>query len=249
MTALPSTLAVVLVLGAWSVPAFAQSAGDIIEKHLEAVGGRAALAAITSRVSRGTIALTTPAGIIEGTVTVYAKAPDKSRTVIELDLSTFGAPNVTIDQRFDGASGYTLDTMNGDREIVGSELEAMRFGGFATPLLDYTSRGLTVTLAGREPLGDGEAYVLVATLASGATARFFIDAASFMLVRTVMSIDVPELGGPVEQITEFSDFRTEDGVMVAHGNVSRNPAQTVTALLTNVTHNVEIDDADFRRPQ
>jgi len=241
-------IVVALALGVWSVPAFAQSADEIVEKHLAALGGREALDALTSRVSRGTISLTTPAGVIEGTVTVHAKAPDRNRTVIQLDLSAFGAPNATIDQRFDGTNGYVLDSINGDREMTGSTLDAMRFGGFPTPLFDYKGRGGTVTLIGREPLGDGEAYLLEATQASGASARFFIDADSFRIVRAVIPIDVPELGGPIDQVVEFSDYREVDGVLVAHVNVSTNVAQTVTATLTAVTHNVEIEDADFRRP-
>jgi len=129
--ALPLLVAA-LALGPWSASPFAQSADEIIEQHLAAVGGREALERIASRVSRCTIALSTPAGV---------------------------------------------------------------------------GRGLAIALVGLEPLGDGEAYVFDAMSTSGATARFFVDAASFMLVRAVMSIDVPELGGPVEQVSEFSDFR------------------------------------------
>ena len=42
--------------------AFAQTADEVIEKHLTALGGREALGKITSRTMSGTIALSTPAG-------------------------------------------------------------------------------------------------------------------------------------------------------------------------------------------
>ena len=80
-------IAVLALLALPSAPATAQTADDIIERHLAASGGRAALAALKSRTSTGSIALGTPVGELTGTVEVYAKAPNKSRTLIDLDLS------------------------------------------------------------------------------------------------------------------------------------------------------------------
>ena len=37
------------------------------------------------------------------------------RTVIKADLSAFGAGQLLIDQRFDGTTGYVIDSMQGDR--------------------------------------------------------------------------------------------------------------------------------------
>ena len=53
--------AVALML--WAIPSLAQTADEIIEKHLAATGGRAALSKVTSRVSNGTITVTTPIGM------------------------------------------------------------------------------------------------------------------------------------------------------------------------------------------
>ena len=136
-------LAVLLVLS-FAPAAFAQSADDIIEKSLTAMGGRAALEKIKTRVMTGTITLRTPAGDIPGTIEIYNAAPNKTRTVINADLTSLGAGPMKIDQRFDGTSGYILDSMQGDRPVGGDQLANMRANAFPHPFLTYKAMGLSL---------------------------------------------------------------------------------------------------------
>jgi AcrR family transcriptional regulator len=62
-----------------------------------------------------------------------------------------------------------------------------------------------------------------------------------------MTVDAPALG-VIEQIMEFGDYRTVDDVKVPFLVKSINSAQTVTGVLSDVKHNVEIDEASFRKP-
>jgi outer membrane lipoprotein-sorting protein len=238
--------AVLLVLGA--VPAIAQSADDIVEKHLAASGGRAAYNKITSRTATGAITLTSPVGDLSGTIELYSKKPNKSRTLIKLDLTPLGAGPVVSDQRFDGNSAYVMDSLQGNRSIEGSQLEAMQSGSFPSPLLNYKELGATITMGDREKVGGKDVYVLRMTPKAGPPVRLFIDAESFMMVKTALTINVPQLGGDIEQVVEFSDFRVVDGIKVPFVTKSSNPAQTVTAKMTTITHNTEIDDASFAKP-
>jgi outer membrane lipoprotein-sorting protein len=231
-----------------SAVAAAQTVDEIVEKHLAASGGRAALARLTSRTSIGAITLTTPVGDLTGTVEVYAERPNKNRTLIKLDLSAVGGGQIINDQRFDGTSGYVIDTFNGNREITGAALEALKNGTFPTPLLTYKETGLQLTLSGRDKIGDKDAYVVVMTPKAGPPARLFFDPDTIMLVKTTMTVNVPQLGGDIEQVVEFSDFRDVDGIKVPFVTKAVNPAQSVTATLTSVTHNADIDDSTFARP-
>ena len=229
-------------------PALAQTADEVIEKHLAASGGRDALAKLTSRIASGAIALTTPVGELPGTIEMSAERPNKSRTLIRLDLSAAGGGQLVSDQRFDGTTGYVIDTFNGNREITGSQLEAMRNASFPTPLLDYRAGGAAVELAGQEKAGAQDAYVIRLSPKTGPSVRLFIDAATFMLVKTIMTLDVPQLGGTVEQVIEFSDFRDVDGVKVPYTVRSVNPLQSIVATMHDVKHNVDIDDSSFAKP-
>jgi len=231
-----------------AVPALAQTADEIVEKHIAASGGRAAYSKITSRTAAGTITVTTPIGDLSGNIEVFSKKPNKSRTLIKLDLTAVGAGQMTSDQRFDGTTGYVMDTLQGNRTIEGSQLDAMKNGSFPSPLLTYKEMGTTIALGDKQKVGGKDAYLLTMTPKAGPSTRVFIDADTFMLVRTTVTLNVPQLGGDIEQVVDFSDFRDVDGIKIPLVTKSTNPAQTVTATMTSVKHNADIDDASFSKP-
>jgi hypothetical protein len=241
-------IALSAALTLWAVPSLAQTADEVIEKHVAAIGGRAVLSKITSRVTTGSIAITTPIGELKGDIEVSQKKPNKTRTLVKLDMSAVGGGQVVNDQRFDGTTGYLIDTFNGNREVTGEQLEAMKNGGFPTPMLTYKENGSTAVLNGREKVGEREAFAIQLTPKAGPAIRAFIDAESFMLVKTIISVNVPQLGGPIEQVVEFSDFRDVDGVKIPYVTKSTNPVQSITSVVKDVKQNVEIDDTTFSKP-
>ena len=168
--------------------AAAQTADQVVERAIAAVGGRAAHAKLRSRSATGTIALGTPAGDMMGTVEMLNQTPNKSRALIQVDLSALGAGKLTIDQRFDGMSGYVLDSLNGNRDITGNLLDTMRNNSFPNPLLNYKELGATVALAGKEQVGDREAYVLIFEPVSGSPTRFFIDTGTNLVLALVVKL-------------------------------------------------------------
>jgi hypothetical protein len=147
--------------------ASAQTAAEVIDKMLGALGGRAALAKLTSRISTGTMTLSTPGGDVSGPVEVFNKAPNKSRTLVTIDLSSLGAGSIVVDQRFDGTAGYVMDSLQGNRDITGNPLDNLRNSAFPSPLLIYTELGISVKLGEREKVGDRDTYVLTLDPPSG----------------------------------------------------------------------------------
>lgn len=226
--------------------ASAQTSAEIIEKHLAALGGRDALARLQTRVVTGTVTLTTAIGPVSGTVEINMKVPNKSRTMVKIDLSALGAGQVINDQRFDGTTGYIIDTLNGNRDITGTQLDAIRNNRFPSPFLDPLAASFT-SFVGTDTLNGKPTLILEAMPPAGPKARAWFDADTYMVLKTSVTVDVPGIGA-LEQVTEFADYRTVDGIKVPFSIKSLNPVQTVTAVVTDVKHNVAIDDASFMKP-
>src|SRR5215468_5839349 len=219
--------------------AAAQTADDIIEKDLAALGGRTALSNLRSRSMKGTITGSTPLGDLTGPVEILNEVPNKSRTFVQLDLSGLGlgTNKFVQDKRFDGTSGYVIDTMQGNRDITGEELDAMKNAQFPSPLLNYKGMGTTVELAGKEKVGDRDAYVLIGKPKAGPVIRYYIDAETYLPIKTVMKVMVPQLGTEVEQTQETSDFKDIDGVKVPFRIKTSSSLQIVLGTITQVELN------------
>ena len=239
--------ALMIVAALWAVTAQAQTADEVVEKHLTALGGRAALGKLESRWAAGSIIVSTQGMDLAGSVEIYAKAPNKTRSYIRLDLSAVGGTEMIIDQRCDGKTAFASNSMQGDREITGSQLQNMLNGSFPTPLLKYKDAGTKVELAGKEKVGMRDAFVLKYTPKVGPASKQYFDAETYLLIRTVITLDAPEMGGAMEQTTDLSDYREVDGVKMAFSIQTVNSAQTVTIRLEKVEQNKPLDDAMFVR--
>ena len=239
--------AIVAVFLAWAPIVSAQTVDEVIEKSLTAMGGRAAMEKIKTRSMTGTLSMSTPAGDIPGTVEVQNASPNKMHLVIKADLSAFGAGQLLIDQRFDGTSGYMVNSMQGDQPIGGSQLENLKSNSFPHPFLDYKARGVKATLTGKEKVGDRDAFVVVFQPSAGSPLRQFIDAESYLPVRSMAKVSTPETG-EFEQTADSSDFRDVDGVKVPFSLRLTNAMQSITMTFTKAENNVAIDDKVFSKP-
>ena len=239
---------VVVVLGCASGASAQQTANDVIDKSIAALGGRAAHAKLQSRAATGTIAITTPAGDIAGTVELLNAAPNKTRVLIKADLSALGAGELTLDQRFDGTTGFVLDSLQGNREITGNQLDNMKNSSFPHPFLNYKEMGTSAQLVGKENVGGRDAYVILFDPTAGSEVRNYIDAETLLPIKSVMKATVPQLGQDIEQTTEFFDYKDVDGVKIPFRIKTSSSIQSITITLSKVEHNVKVDETLFAKP-
>jgi len=231
----------------WAHTASAQTADEIIEKSIAAQGGRAAHEKIKSRLMAGELSLGTPAGDIAGTVEMWGAGPNKQRTVIKADLSQFGAGQLLVDQRFDGTNGYVMDSMQGNRDISGNQLDNMKSQSFPNPLLNYKASGTVVKLGAKEQVNGRDMFVLTFEPSVGSPLKTYIDAETFMPVRSVITTEIPQMG-KVEQMIEPSDYRELDGIKVPFKLKLTNAMQSISMTFTKIEHNVAVDDKMFVKP-
>jgi carboxyl-terminal processing protease len=193
----------------------------VIEKYVEALGGRAAIEQITSRVSTGTFEGTSAGVASGGTVEMIEKSPDKS--VIML-----GVPGMGVMRRgFTGVYGYEQFALVGFHEIKGAELDAMRLSSDFRWSLDLAVHYPKMSLVGREQVGEAEAVVIEATPERGYPTKLYFDTRTGLLVR--------------QDSVFYEDYREVDGVRVPF----RTRSPLITIKLKEVKHNVPVDDAAF----
>jgi outer membrane lipoprotein-sorting protein len=240
-----SLLVSLLFLPGLAASALAQTPDEIIEKHLTAMGGRDVLAKLTSRRATGTVTISTAAGNLVGPIEVDTKAPNKTRAYMELDLSALGVPDkMVLEQKFDGATAWTLNSMQGNTQITGDQLETMKNNAFPTPLLNYKATGTTIEALPKEQVNGKDAFVLRLTPKTGPSSRLYFDAETYLLVRSVATISSEQVGA-LEQTSNVSDYRAVDGTKVPFMIVNSNAMQAVTIKLDKVEHNINLDDALF----
>lgn len=245
MATLIRRLAPVVVVLAWAHTSAAQTADEIIEKSIAAMGGRAAMEKIKTRVSNGKVSLATPGGDVTGTVEVCDAAPNKQRMVMKVDLTPVGAGEMLVDQRFDGATGYVMDSIQGNRDITGSELDNLQAASFPHVFLRYQALGMSAKLA-RESVADGSRYLLTFERA-GYAIKQYVDAETLLPTRVIIRANLSQLG-QLEHWIDSSDYREVDGVKVPFTVTLTNSMMTVTTTFTTIENNVSIDPKIFVKP-
>ena len=237
--------AVVLAPALLAVPSVqAPTADAIIEKYLKALGGTDALSKLTSRRVTGTVAFSTNGVELTGPYEVSAKAPNKVRVLIKLDMTPVGmADTMTIEQKFDGVNAITLNSLQGNTPITGNQLEHMKNNAFPSPLLAYKTNGMKFEVLPKEQVAGKDAIVMVATPKSGPPSKLYFDPDTGLLVRSIVRLNSDQ--GEIEQTSEPSDYRTVDGVKVPFTIVNTSPMQQVTIKIEKVEHNVALNDAIF----
>lgn len=95
------------------------SARQIIDRHIEAIGGRKAILAHTSSYSKGTLSI--PANGMSGSVDVYAAKPNKS--LLKISIAGIGE----VVEGFDGVVGWSMSPMTGPALSDGKVLADKKF--------------------------------------------------------------------------------------------------------------------------
>ncbi|MEO8436504.1 MAG: S41 family peptidase [Pyrinomonadaceae bacterium] len=195
---------------------------QIIEKYVEAAGGKAAFAKLHSRVSR---AQTETVGTGQkGSLELYEKAPNKFAMLIDV-------PGVGIMMRGNNdQASWWQDPLQGYIEFSGPGwFDAIREAYFdkTTRLKDLYPNW---EFKGKEKVGQNDAYVLQGTTSN--LSKYYFDVHTGLLLR--------------KGNTYYEDYREIDGVKLPY--LIREDSLlgfTFVYKITDIKHNVPIDDAKF----
>jgi len=211
---------------------------QILARYIEALGGKDAITRLTSRVARGKVDM--PGVSRGGTFEVYAKAPNKS--VSTLDVYPVGV----IKQGFNGREGWDQTKETGLQDAVGEDLAALeRDSDFYSPLrlkVKYPK----ITLGGKMNIGYREAYVIEAHPTIGEVEKLYFEKESGLLIR--WDVVRATVEGKALAVVYLDDWRKIDGVRLPFLISQSFPGFTFVLKFEDVKHNLPVDDALFNKP-
>jgi len=208
-------LLVVFVLGIVFMQfAQGQSVDEIINKYIDARGGKEKLKSITSVY-------------MEGARQMMGNEVPVKVTIVQGKL-------FRNDFEFGGSSGYTIVTPVAGwslipmrsptpEPITEDRLKAMQAQlDIAGPLVDYAAKGNKAELQGKETVNGKEAYKIKLTTSGGKEISYFIDTQTNLVIQTRQmagGMGAQRGSGNAQEkevITDFSDYSAVDGILFAH---------------------------------
>lgn len=221
-----------------------QSATQILDKYIEALGGAQRLAGLNSYIATGkSVGYEGLGG--EGDFSIYAKSPNQKTTEISYkDHPERG----TSAWAFDGRTGWikTPRGLLGEYEVTGTGLDGMRFDA----QMAFPGRIKTLftnwRVGSEESLGDRDFNVVQGGTARGLLVTLYFDTKTNLLGR--MIIYTPSPIGRAPQQVDFADYRDVNGIKFPFEETFLWLDGRWTAKLTGVKTNVAIDAAKFGKP-
>ncbi len=211
---------------------------EIIERSLQATGGREARDKMTSTSSKGIMEIQ-PQGL-HCTVEFYAKAPNKRLIITNIE----GAGE--FKQAYDGQVAWSENPMQGLHELQGEEAARLRREATFNPELRWRELYKKLEVAGKEKVGERDAYVVRMTPTEGKPLTRYYDTQTFLLLRQDLVQETTQ--GEIQVKAFFSDYRDVDGVKAPFLIEQQLPMGKVVLKMTEVRNNIEIDDAKFAKP-
>jgi outer membrane lipoprotein-sorting protein len=208
---------------------------QVLARYVQATGGSAAHQKLTTRVAKGEWENVTRG--VRFPIEIYSKAPNK-----RVELLDAPENRGFTGRGYDGAAGWSMNmTETGLRPLEGAELATMqRESDFYREIrLDRLYQRLTV--AGKERINGREVYSIEAIPESGNPEKLYFDCETGLLSRRDMVYGKT----PVQHY--YEDYRDIDGIKVPFVLRSEGPVRVITRL-TEIKHNVPIEDARFKSP-
>jgi len=203
----------------------------VLEKYLNAIGGRDALSKIQDRttIMRGT------AMGQSLTIIVKQKSPNKMRQEVKA-----GGMDQTI--IFDGVKGV-MKAATQNVEVTGKELEQLKIEATMELLLDPDSFGIILSYEGTEKVNGKDVYKIKMTLPSGIRWFTLFDAESGLKVKEQKEMQTQM--GLIEQVVTYDNYTEVEGVKYPFKLTQSFGPQTIEMTVSSVKVNKGLTDDIF----
>jgi hypothetical protein len=215
----------------------------ILDKYVEATGGKAAHSKIKNRVARGTFEIPGQQQSMTGSLLGYSARPYYVHSIVEI-------PGVMKQERgTDGKIAWKRRSMAGAVLIEGDEREQFLREAFFDKDVEWRKLYKKAKTVGIEDVNGKPAYKVELTIDDSNKMTAFYDKESHLLVKTTTIAKTPRGETPIE--TYFSDYKDVGGVLTSHAQRQRvlGPIpieQTFT--FQSIKANVELPEDCFELP-
>ncbi len=231
-----------IVLLGTSALSFAQTADEIVTKHITALGGADKVAGVKTAQYEQTMSV---AGMdLVGKTSVVVGKSARS------DISVMGQ---TITQVVDGDKGWAINPMQGGNTAQDLPDDMVKLQKATTEptgmQLAYAKLNKQpYELVGKEKLDGKDVYNIKITKPEG-TYSYYVDANTYQLVGTKSDITVQ--GQKVNGSAMFADYKNTDGLILPYTLTLTGGGMpgTVTAKVTKLLINVPVDPSVFAKPK
>jgi len=226
------------------------SVDQVLDRYINALGGRQAIQRVTSRVVTGTQYVPTgPGGSVPtpGTVEQDLKAPN-------MVLNVYHTAAYTISDGFDGKTEWSQDLRGRVTEPVKFDQTRARRNSDFYMALDLKQQYAKMEVKGVERVNGRDAYVVEGTPQDDAPEQLYFDVLTGLLIRKQTVI--PTLLGLSPFQVNYDDYRdTGSGVKFPYlitmypANPRAELEATATIRVTKVQDNAPLDVSKFNKPE
>jgi len=226
-----------------TVSAFGQTVDELLDKNLNAEGGKDKLKAIQSMRLTGKMKM----GPMEAPITIVKSRPSEMRV-------DFVIQGMTGTSAYDGTTGWNQMPFMGNKDpqkMTEEQLKDIRVeADFDGPTFDYKAKGNKVEYVGKVDTEGRTTYKLHVTTKEGKESNIYLDAESYLVIRTEATRNVQ--GQDLEMETTIGDYKTVDGITMPYSMESHVKGkegmggQAVT--IEKIELNPKVDAAMFKMP-
>ena len=224
------------------------SAEQVIEKYIQAIGGKAAILSLKSLSREGKYEFSIHSTKVSAEITDVWRAPNKNYTEIK------SSNGVLMQEAFDGRIGWEKSP-SGYVEMSGQQLENKRQSStnfvFAD-MADFKIIYPTIRLKGFDTINDKEVVVVEATPSAGKPDLFYFDKQTGLLTRfDYFAEGASQKGMMIPAQTYFEEYIEINGVMLPFliREIEADRTSVIRFTSYPVKFNISVDDAKFEPPK
>ncbi|HEY3250730.1 MAG TPA: hypothetical protein VGK25_06385 [Ignavibacteria bacterium] len=237
-----NVLIVILLFTAISAKLQAQTIDEIVEKHVQALGGMDKLSSIKSLKMTGKFS----GNGWEAPVTFTMKRPD----MVRMEINFQGNASV---QAFDGTTAWEINPWSGKKEADKMPAEGVKdmreMADIDGPLVNYKQKGYTAELMGKDDMEGSEVYKIRLTDKDGDIRYFYLDSQTYLILKETKKRKIKEK--ETESETYYGNYQPiEGGVIMAMSMEFKQPGsdQSQKGTIEKTEVNTDVDDSIFKMP-